>query len=407
MSLNSSTEANTTNQYYEHVKGLPILIPVVFAGLLCTAFNIFTISIIVASQRLRKPSSYPLVSVLFGATLQCLLTGPLYVYRGMEESAQHEESWICDLYRLPYFLCGHVMKASFLVLSFDRLVATKYPYQYIDLVTKQKMFITMIFVWTLVLTVDLIPFLPFGKEPNDEGCTYVPFKVWGISVITCFDILPFAVTIGCYMYIWKVAAGMLLRDMSIRESVRSNHGSNNDSNHGQSTYLLKAESSLSSDKIDSPTTIESPTSEMSQINSDNSSSQFGVPLHEYNKYTENGKKTSRNEVPRSRVSAQSMKARAGKVIRFAWELKATRTSFVILLVYLVCWGPLGALYAIDHYCSNCLSESNEAQIALARFVVKIISLSSSFFLPLAYCWRTRLFRKESKRLVFHICNCFK
>ena len=81
-----------------------------------------------------------------------------------------------------------------------------------------------------------------------------------------------------------------------------------------------------------------------------------------------------------------------KVVRMAWEMKATKTSVMLLIVYLLCWAPLGILYMIDHICRNCIS--NDPGSETNRFVVKVISFASSLLLPLVYCWRTKEFRHE-------------
>ena len=89
---------------------------------------------------------------------------------------------------------------------------------------------------------------------------------------------------------------------------------------------------------------------------------------------------------------------SSKKLRLAWELKATKTSLILLVVYILCWGPLGMLYMIDHFCKNCISGNRHS--ASDRFIVKIVSFLSSFFLPIVYCWRTKEFRTEACRLTW-------
>lgn len=88
------------------------------------------------------------------------------------------------------------------------------------------------------------------------------------------------------------------------------------------------------------------------------------------------------------------------LIRFTLELKATKTSLILLFVYMLCWGPLGMFYMIDNFCENCLTEDNK-ELADARFSVKILCFMSSLFAPLLYCWRTKEFRREVMRMYCH------
>ena len=55
-----------------------------------------------------------------------------------------------------------------MVVSFDRLVAVKYPYTYEKMVTKNVYKVLICVVWVAVLCVDSVPFFPLDKIP-DEG----------------------------------------------------------------------------------------------------------------------------------------------------------------------------------------------------------------------------------------------
>ena len=201
-----------------------------------------------------------------------------------------------------------------------------------------------------------------------------------MSVITTFDVLPFFVTICCYAFIWKVAAKICLGDLRIQESVHSNCSKLSKS----PVKKLQKSSDVSVTKTVGNNLL--------------------VPKMDDVQPKDDLSESDDEDIARlTRRVNVGLKLTASKVTYVVWEMKATRTSFIILLVYLVCWGPLGMLYAIDHYCSNCLSESDEERISLARFIVKTVSLASSFFLPLVYCWRTKEFREESRRIFCRHC----
>ena len=80
------------------------------------------------------------------------------------------------------------------------------------------------------------------------------------------------------------------------------------------------------------------------------------------------------------------------------EMRATQTSVVLLAVYLVCWTPLGVYQFIENICYTWISGIQHEHAYIDQFVLKVFSLFSSVFLPLVYCWKTKLFRREARRL---------
>ena len=397
---NSSFITNATSTNHLHV--LPILLPAIVIGILISALNVFTICIILRSKRLRRPANYPIISVLLVAALQGLLTAPTYIFKRLDEK-QHHEYWLCDFYRLPYFLCGHILKISLMVVSFDRLVAIKYPYRYPYVVTRTFLSIILSLIWFIVIVVDLVPFLPFGKIPDGEGCTYIPSRSWGVTVISVFNILPFVIIAINYLMIWRVAIKITFKDYYLKESVNT-CSSERKASH-QMTVTQNQSTSLSNrelNSIDKLTTSFIPILEARK----SSSAMLCMCVKQHKRDSKcRSQRTSPEKAQETLIYAKENHKKNrndktnSKMLRVAWEMKATKTSLMILMVYLLCWGPLGILYMIDNYCLNCISHNNSR--SLERFVVKVISFLSSVFIPLVYCWRTKEFRIETCRLT---CN---
>ena len=108
----------------------------------------------------------------------------------------------------------------------------------------------------------------------------------------------------------------------------------------------------------------------------------------------------------SKTTLKKIKSRLSFSI--ALEMKSTRTALGLLAVYMLCWGPLGVMYFTDNLCHRCISSNNN--LAFERLLVKVISFTSSLFLPLVYCWRTHSFRKEFKKIAcikyfIGCCSC--
>ena len=395
---NNSTSTVMLNGSHRHI--LPILIPVMFLGICLGALNIFAIFIILRSKELRRPANYPVISILLGATIQGLLTAPTYIFKRLDEGILHHDHqiWICDFYRLPYFLCGHILKVSLMLVSFDRLVAVKDPYRYKEIITKQLSIITITVTWAIVLIVDSIPFLPFGKIPDDEGCTYVPKRAWGISVISLFNIIPFIIIAINYLFIWRVAAKITFKDFDQQQSVlkSTRSSANSTDNLHNSVCIVPSLNTLTFNLTNSSSLvdIQKETGQQKYGNKErNSTITFATILKEEVKEEEKIRShSSLVSLKEKIVRSHEYSKKGSRMLRLALEMKATKTSFMLLMVYVLCWGPLGIFYLIDNYCSNCISSDEERN--LDRFVVKLVSFLSSVFLPLAYCWRTKEFRTE-------------
>ena len=173
--VNSTRESNkitTINVPHTH-SYVAMATAVGLTSTLLVAYNVFTVSIMIASRSLRKSSNIPIMSFLLAATFQCSLALPVYMYKTMEHIPEHRPKWICDVFNFPYFFCGHVMKVSLVVVSFERLIAIRWPYRYKDLCPKWSMSLIIIGAWVFVGIVDIIPFIPFNKEreTGQDGST--------------------------------------------------------------------------------------------------------------------------------------------------------------------------------------------------------------------------------------------
>ena len=366
------TNNTTLSGNWETGEKLAIFLPVLLLCAFTFSLNLATVCLILQRPKLRRPYNYPIMSILIGSALQSSLIVPLYIFKRLWLT-EHPYSWLCDSYRFPYFFCEHLLKLSLLHVSIDRLLATKFPFFYERYVTKKVAATVVLLSWIVVLVVDCVPFLPFGKKADEEGCTYVPTRVWSIAVIKVFNVLILAVVIVNYAFIWKTAARLTFKDEELRRrgflmnspalspvSLRKDEMINNDS-----TFI---------DPVDSLTTP------VSLTLSPTDNTQLSPYTNTLFLFPSPTKQTSKPQK-----------------LRIALGMKATKTSFLLLLVYLVCWGPLGIFYLIDNYCDRCISR--ESRLSSARLLVKVVSFTSSVFLPLVYCWRTEAFSREVRKLV--------
>ena len=476
--LNNSSgihDSSTRMHHDEYIIMVAVLVSVPI-----TMLNIFTIIIILICKKLRKPRHIPIVSFLFASAIQSLFVLPIYTHKTLENISSHRQPWVCDLYRFPYFYTQHIIKVSLLVVSFDRLVAIKYPYRYPAMLNRVTVGVIVLLLWFVTLLIDFIPYLAGGKKGN---CLYVPNHDWGLSVILIFDIFPFIVITINYVVLWRIAAS-ITKETQLQKAIAETNSNNNKSNEGYLSavidkvdnvdvvtsennsrgmsddkddrdntlnsnavsnskddrdIMLKS-NAVSNSKDDRDNTLTSNTVSSSKDNRDNTLTYNAVSnskndrdnilnynglsnskddrdnILNYNAVS-NSKDDRDNTLTSNTVSSSKDEKIAkkgrhlnhsdttnntprsyGNAFKFAWEMKATRTSILVCLAYAVCWLPMGIFYFVDHICSECLSDEHSKNITIVKKVIKFVCLASSVFLPVVYCWRTKEFREEVTRI---------
>lgn len=332
-----------------------IYLLVVSIALFFSVFNIFTLLVIFLNKKLRnRTSNFPIVSFLFASAFQGLIPAPVYVYRQLVDD-DYTQIWTCNVYRFPYILCGHLMKISLMLVSFDRVAAVKYPFKYKQRNVPRFMILALVLVWLVTGTVDTIPFIN-GISAN-SACMYIPTKYWGLTVLLLYDLLAFVIIVVNYSIVWSLAAKFAFQDKNRKESLQSQEYLN----VGDDVVYAENEPLLS------------------QRARSYGSLKNGQASHHGNKTISN--------------------------IRHLLDIRATKTSLVLVAVYLFCWGPLGLFYTMDHFCDGCLS--SKSSTATARIIIKTLNFSSSVLAPLVYCWWNKEYRKTAKVVArkFFCCCC--
>ena len=374
---------------------IPLLALVGVLSVTFSLLNLFPIATILRSHRLRNPGNYVFISFFAGATIQAMIAAPLYLYKRIDH---HQRLWVCDTYRMPYFLCSHIMKISLLIISFDRMITIKYPFKHKKIFTKLNMLMINFASWVIIIIVDSIPFYIGNNIALKEQCSYIPTKTWSVTVILLFNILPFLLISVNYLALWLVASKVEFKERKQKHRV--------------------ADDSLQQKPLDQN---EMPCNTTDEIDDDeyHNGGHFFTQQQSYieavkknqNKIDLDSREKSKcdKQVARPNLSTQISRTTKCSItslrkyrdlIRFTLEMKATKTSLILLFVYMLCWGPLGMFYMIDNFCENCLTDDNKG-LADARFAVKILCFMSSLFAPLLYCWRTKEFRREVMRMYCH------
>ena len=425
--MNNST-FGYLHPFFYHPGYFSVFVPVTIFSVFTSFINFSTIYIVLRTKSLSGAGNYPIVSILLGSAIQSLITVPTYTFKRVNEGHLHREGlqWLCDFYRLPYFICEHELKVSLLLVSCDRLVATMRPYRYRDMITKKLSSVVITCSWVIVVFVDLIPFFPLGKQSDEEGCTYVPTRIWGVSVIVIFNVIVFVLTFINYGIIWKITRAMATADYVTRKSLNrfknsnlsirgniipddayiklnSNHKSQItlDTNNVTSHYSSLT-SSISNKDTSSNTLRSAQNMDIIGITLSPSSNKKRGRCQTWSGYDQGKRLLSPDpsidfaaRSPKRGDKGSTISTCSIMSVRIALEMKSTRTSLAIFVVYILCWGWLGIFYLVDNLCENCISKNEN--LLLERLLVKAVSFTSSVFLPLVYCWKTKAFRKEIKR----------
>lgn len=275
-------------------------------------------------------------------------------------------------------------------------------------------------VWSTILAVDSIPFFPINKR-DKEGCNYVPYHSWNIGVIVCFNVVPFVIIMTNYTAVWMVAAKAAKRDSFLRKHVRSSPHQvfcNKENLDSIETETVMYDHSADSSKQELLNTDISIKLFNPEYTNNRKKSYKAAMKDSESDFTPIKPKRKDNTTITTLTSATITKKENSTLpgkrrwigedakkrlevpykVRILWEMKATKTSAVLLLVYLICWAPLGSYYFIQNLCPSWIAGVRHDHPYTDRVVLKVLSLFSSIFLPLVYCWKTNLFRKEVRQV---------
>ena len=294
-----------------------------------------------------------------------------------------------------------------MLVSFDRLVAVKCPYLYKDFVTKHVYMVVIFIIWMVVSLVDTIPFFPLGKPLDKEQCSYVIDHWWVICVTIAFNIIPFIVTIVNFSTLWRIASKITVKDYLTRNQLSTRNTGDEVNKYDQidNKYDLQKllDLEISKRRYDSKgqSVFNRKMSYMYAMR--------GAKEHNLNIPDDPVDLVTKSyAIPVSTDTAECTSCYpVSEKLLLILEMRATKTSVLLLLVYMICWTPLGIYHFIENVCSSWISGIKHEHAYIDQFVLKVLSLFSSILLPLVYCWKTKLFRREAHRLSATIIGRFQ
>lgn len=314
--------------------------------------------------RLRRPTNFLIVSL----TVSDLLVGSLSLPFRIAQTVNHE-SWPSSLGRagcqywiwIDMLCCG----ASILNLtgiSFDRLLAVKWPLTYRENMTPKRAALVILFVWLYALLFACLSFVKWGgKETIDIApqCS-IKAKIY-ITILACAAFFfPLAVLIFNYTLVLKIAIQHARAVQKDRDAIAVN-------------FLPEQDNA---------------NEETSGIASSPGSSTRAISI---------GK--------RSCEPLNEQKPRRSSGLHIMKQLKATKTLAIVVGVFILSWFPFFVIYVTFQYCPECFDiERIPAHVKTALIVVfiNVLPVSNSAANPIIYTCFNKEFRTAFVRVLYRI-----
>ena len=85
------------------------------------------------------------------------------------------------------------------------------------------------------------------------------------------------------------------------------------------------------------------------------------------------------------------------------DLKATRTIFIVVSTFVVCWGPFFTLFLINQYQPSALKSSgNKTYTLLAVIFFILLPSANSFFNPIIYACFDKVYRRSFRKILLKL-----
>ena len=163
--------------------------------------------------------SFGALSLLVSYALTGLLPMQSYGLKKCEFSSHKMSIAVCSIWRSSYFTFTHISLVSLLLRTTDKVVTLRYSLPYRTTVTGHRINCVYTIFWLFLTIFDAVPFLPVSAT-DDEGCHYAVIKDWALTMNVLTMIIPFPITVVCYIYMLVVACRQI-KEISRQGSVKN------------------------------------------------------------------------------------------------------------------------------------------------------------------------------------------
>lgn len=334
--------------------------------------NTACLLITTTSSKLRSnPSSVLLISLLSLHLFQGCVVIPCQI------GELHMSNHILSVLSQALFttancgICIHV-----LTIAIDRLLAVKLLASYKNQVTKKRMTISIIFVWVYIIITSSIPFLTNGNT----ALIYHETSTWRYYIIIINMVFPSAAIIVIYTMVFQTMKEKY-KVNPLQDSIKSKTNLNTISSPFEvpSTLLVSPQHVMTPP----PSTSDSP--KIMAI----------VSALKQRNETDNGKLSAPSQFCDHRLKSIVNRFKSNKKVEDKVIKKSIKTTFKIMLSYIVMWVPCITYKLINT--ATGLKHSGNTK-SLTEIIIYTVAFLDSIVCPVVYCYYNYAFKSEYKKL---------
>lgn len=314
--------------------------------------------------RLRRPTNYLVVSLAVSDLLVGLLSLPFRISQTVNGEVWPDDLGKagCQFWIWIDMICSGASILNLVAISFDRLLAVKWPLTYQENMTARRAFMMISFVWVYALIVGSLSFVKWGGNETimvPKQCSIQAKLYITIVAIACF-FFPLVILVINYGLVLKIAIGHALQVQKDKENIAMN-------------FLPEGDNDETSGIASSP---ESSTRRISL------GKRSCDPL------------TADSQKPRKASGLQTMK-----------QLKATKTLAIVVGVFIISWLPFFVIYLAFQYCVSCFKTADipeQLKTAILIVFVHVLPVSNSAANPIIYTCFNNEFRTAFLRVLYRL-----
>lgn len=314
--------------------------------------------------RLRRPTNFLIVSL----AVADLLVGSLSLPFRLAQTV-NDERWPvslgkagCQYWIWIDMLCCGASILNLTGISFDRLLAVKWPLTYRENMTTKRASLVIVFVWLSALIFASLSFVKWG---GNETIIYFPqcsiqAKIY-ITILACAAFFfPLAILIFNYVVVLKIAIGHARAVQKDRDAIAVNFLPEQDNANEETSGI-----------------VSSPVTSTRAISIDK----------------------------RSREPLTEQKPRKSSGLHIMKQLKATKTLAIVVGVFILSWFPFFVIFLTFQYCKECFNPTvipPQVKTALVIVFVYVLPVSNSAANPIIYTCFNKEFRTAFTRILYKI-----
>lgn len=311
--------------------------------------------------RLRRPTNFLIVSLAVSDLLVGSLSLPFRIAQTVNQERWPESLGHagCKYWIWIDMVCCGASILNLTGISFDRLLAVKWPLTYRENMTTKRASLIIVIVWVFALTVASLSFVKWGGVETiiiNPQCS-IQARIYITILAMAAFFFPLAILILNYVLVLKIAIQHARQVQKDRDAIAVNFLPEQDVNE-----------------------------ETSGIASSPGSSSRAISI---------GK--------RSCEPLTEPKPRRSSGLQIMKQLKATKTLAIVVGVFILSWFPFFVIFVTWQYCLQCfVTLPQDVATALVIVFINVLPVSNSAANPIIYTCFNKEFRTAFFRVLYKI-----